>query len=269
MPKVEFYKPAPSLQWIIKQFETIKYDRTSKVFSDIFIPRPDAALVFHFKNIPQVVVPVNKALKRVFVAPVVTTPYQLLLEGEIDGFIVVCKVPVLSRIFKLDMQLNSKIMIEVDDEIFGPLWKKLLYATSDLERINCFSQFIQNYASAGYNPDRIDTIYDEIVENIVNFSLQDTNSNSLQSLSSIQRNFKKHVGVSMKKLMRISRVNYIFKNMLNDNRFDAQKLMFNGNYYDQPHFINDFKELTGEAPKQFLSIIPNYAESFQGCLKKI
>ncbi len=57
MPIVKYYKPAPSLQWIIKQFETIKYDGKNQALTEKIIPRPDAAIVFHFKSIPQVVSP--------------------------------------------------------------------------------------------------------------------------------------------------------------------------------------------------------------------
>ena len=55
----------------------------------------------------------------------------------------------------------------------------------------------------------------------------------------------------MKKLMRISRINHVYKLMIKNPEFNARELMFNGNYYDQAHFIKDFKELTGETPKQF------------------
>lgn len=250
-PAVKFYKPDTSLQWIVKQFETIRHDNPNQILTDKFIPRPDAAMVFHFKNIPKVIAPINSPLKPFFIAPVVSIPNQLQLEGELDGFIVVCKASVLSRIFKFDLLEKSNMFIELHPEIFAPLWEKLSNAKSDPERIDCFSGFIQRYALGGYKPDSVDIIYNKIVENIFNFTMRDMIENSAQSLSSLQRNFNKRVGVSMKKLMRISRINYVFKNMLNDHRFDAKKMMFNGNYYDQSHFIKDFKELTGETPRQF------------------
>jgi AraC-like DNA-binding protein len=251
MPTVKFYKPDASLQWIVKQFETIRHDHSSQILTDKFIPRPDAALVFHFKNIPKVITPVDVSLQSFFIAPVVSAPNQLQIEGELDGFIVVCKASVLSRFFKLNMAKKSNMIIELPAKIFAPLWDKLNKTTLDTERIVCFSEFIQSYSLQGYKPDPVDIIYDDIVDNILKFSMQDMNANSFHSLSSLQRNFNKRVGVSMKRLMRISRINYIFKNMLNDQSFNAQKLMFEGNYYDQSHFINDFKEITGESPKQF------------------
>jgi len=251
MPEVMFYKPEPSLEWIVKQFETIRHNIPDQILTDKFIPRPDAALVFHFKNIPQVITPVRAPLRPFFVAPVVAGPNQMQLAGQLDGFIVVCKATVLSKMFKLNMLEKSNMMTELPVETFTPLWEDLYHASSDLERIDCFSRFIQSYAHDGYKPDAIDRIYNDIVDNIQTFSLKEVNENSFRSLSSLQRNFNKRVGVSMRKLMRISRLNYIFMSMLHDQSFNAQKMMFEGNYYDQSHFIKDFKELTGETPKKF------------------
>jgi AraC-like DNA-binding protein len=72
----------------------------------------------------------------------------------------------------------------------------------------------------------------------------------------------------MKKLMRISRVNFIFSNMLNNPSFNAQKMMFDGNYYDQSHFIKDFKELTGETPKQFFKHNSHLCRILSGVFKE-
>ncbi|MBN2174885.1 MAG: AraC family transcriptional regulator [Bacteroidales bacterium] len=267
MPLVKFYKSDVSLQWIVKQFETIRHNEPNQILSDKFIPRPDAAIVFHFKSIPEIVMPVGFRLQPCFVAPVVSVPNLLQMEGELDGFIVVCKATVLSRIFKLDMLAKPDRIVELPAEIFTPLWKKLKNITSDLERIECFSEFIQSFAPHGYTPDYVDLIYNDIAENILKFTLHDINEHSFQSISSLQRNFNKRVGVSMKRLVRISRLNYIFKVMLNGRSFDAKNLMFDGNYYDQSHFIKDFKELTGETPKQFFRGNTELCRTLSGMFK--
>ncbi|MDZ7741240.1 MAG: helix-turn-helix domain-containing protein [Bacteroidota bacterium] len=268
MPEVKFYTPEVSLQWIVKQFETIKHKDQNKLLTDKFIPRPDAALVFHFKDIPQVVAPVHASLHPFFIAPVVSIPNQLQIEGELDGFIIICKASVLSNIFKLKMCPESNSTIKLPAKTFGPLWKNLCELTSDMERINCFSRFIQSYTPHGYKTDPVDIIYNQIVDNISEFTLQDINENYFQSLSSLQRNFQHRVGVSMKRLMRISRVSHLFRNMLKDQRFNAQKMMFEGNYYDQSHFIKDFKELTGDTPKQFFQYNTELCRILSGMFKE-
>jgi AraC-like DNA-binding protein len=267
MPQVKFYKPDVSLQWIVKQFETIKHDEPNQILTDKFIPRPDAAIVFHFKNIPKIVAHIDVPLQTFFVAPLVSVPSLLQMEGELDGFIVVCKATVLSKIFKLDLSAKPNGTVELPADIFAPLWEKLKNTTSDHERIACFSDFIMGYMPTGYLPDHVDLIYSDIVENILEFTLQDINKCSFQSISNLQRKFKKRVGLSMKRLMRISRLNFIFKTMINGGNFNAKNLMFDGNYYDQSHFIKDFKELTGETPKQFFRGNTELCRTLSGMFK--
>lgn len=248
---VKFYTTEASLHWLVTQFESIRSNDSNQILTDKFIPRPDAALVFHFKNTPTIKTPVEAKLKDFFVAPVVAHPTQMDMRGALDGFIVVCKASVLSKIFSLDMQEKSQLCIDLPEELFAPLWEKLKCLSTDEDRINCFTNFIQNIIREPYKPDFIDLIYDNIVSNIAAFSLEKIRYSGLHSISSMQRKFNTRVGVSMKKLMRIARVNFIFNAMQNLPDFDTQKLMFDGNYYDQAHFIKDFKELTGETPKQF------------------
>ena len=267
MPTVKFYQPEASLQWIVKQFETIRHDNINRILTDKFIPRPDAALVFHFKNIPSLIAPVQMKLRPFFMAPVVSVPNQLYMQGQLDGFIVVCKASVLSRLFKPDTPGKSKIITELPAGIFAPLWEKLDKAGTDRARIACFTKFIQSHSPGGYTPDAIDMIYDAIADNIQEFSLQDIHTNASGSLSRLQRNFNKRLGVSMKRLMRIARINYLFKNMLKDQCFNAQKMMFDGNYYDQSHFIKEFKELTGETPKQFFGQNTELCRTLSGIFK--
>lgn len=249
--EVNFSSVPESLQWLVLQFETIRYLDSEILLSDKFIPRPDAALVFQFKKLPKIILPFEVKLKPFFVAPVISRPNQLQMEGGLDSFIIICKASVLSRIFHLQMQENKDLIIDLPTSIFGPLWKKLNELNADTERISCFSLFMDNLVLHPYNPDYIDFIYHDIVHNIRDFHFEEIPDRYGQSISNIQRTFIKRVGVSMKKLMRISRINQVFNLMIKNPEFNAGELMFQGNYYDQAHFIKDFKELTGETPKQF------------------
>ncbi len=165
------------------------------------------------------------------------------------------------------LKKTNKIIVP-SDKTFIPLWGSLNNKSSDTERIRSISEFLQSAVRQQYNPDKIDIIYDNIAENILNFSLQDTYKCSTQSCSSLQRNFKMRVGVSMKKLMRISRVYHIFNNMLYAGCFNSQDLMVYGNYYDQSHFIKDFKGLTGQSPKHFFRHNTELCRIFSGMHKE-
>ena len=208
LPKAVYYQPDNGIKWIVRKYETIKYNGPSQVFSDKFIPRPDIALVFNFKNIPQVLSHENIRLKSIFIATIPVKPLLLAIEGQIDSFIIVCKATVFSRIFKIHMA-NTIPIVEINDKNLLRVYTLLMQRTNDSERIECFSQFINGLNSADYKPDSIDCIYDEILENCTFKTLQQMLDNRFISKSSLQRIFLKRTGVSMKKMIRIARVHKI------------------------------------------------------------
>ena len=67
----------------------------------------------------------------------------------------------------------------------------------------------------------------------------------------LERFCLKTVGISPKFLARIFRMNYIFKLMKEKNR-SWTDLAFESGFFDQSHFIKNFKEFTGEDPSNYL-----------------
>lgn len=67
-----------------------------------------------------------------------------------------------------------------------------------------------------------------------------------------QRKFKESVGVSPKFFQRIARFEGILKYLLLNKQKDYLTIVLNSGYYDQSHFIKDFKTFTGEYPSLFL-----------------
>lgn len=66
----------------------------------------------------------------------------------------------------------------------------------------------------------------------------------------LEREFKRAVGLSPKYFSRIIQFNYIFEAIrARDNRW--VEVALNSGYFDQSHFIKNFKEFTGEAPSQY------------------
>lgn len=250
IPKVAYYQPDNEIKWFVRKFETIKYDGPSQIFSDKFIPRPDIALVLNFKNIPQVLSQEDIRLKSIFVATIPVKPLLLAIEGQIDSFIIVCKATVFSRIFRIHMA-NTIPIVEINDKNILRVYTLLLQSRNDSERIDFFSEFVNGLNLVDYKPDSIDIIYDDIIENCSYKTLQQMIENQIYSKSSLQRNFLKRTGVSMKKMVRIARVHRILELMIKEKQFDFRKMFSESMYYDQSHFIHDFKEITGVSPMKF------------------
>ncbi|TIH19282.1 AraC family transcriptional regulator [Marinifilum sp. JC120] len=67
-----------------------------------------------------------------------------------------------------------------------------------------------------------------------------------------QRMFKTAMGVTPKRFIRLSRFQHTVKSLLLIGADDMLGTALEHGYYDQSHFIRDFKEFTGQTPRSFL-----------------
>jgi len=73
----------------------------------------------------------------------------------------------------------------------------------------------------------------------------------------LHRVFKSHTGISIKKYQQISRVSSVIKS-LNSKPGKLTQLAYSRGYFDQSHFIKDFKQLTGYSPLDYLSSVRKF-----------
>ncbi|OUR95786.1 hypothetical protein A9Q84_14895 [Halobacteriovorax marinus] len=74
------------------------------------------------------------------------------------------------------------------------------------------------------------------------------------SLRDIQRLFKTYVGVSPKVYMRLNKVKHVKERIANDEFESLTQLSMDSGYFDQAHFIRDFKAFMEETPKKYHKI---------------
>lgn len=72
------------------------------------------------------------------------------------------------------------------------------------------------------------------------------------SLRSFQQTFKRHAGISAKHFQKIARIESIIRSLLLARQTDYLGAALDHGYYDQAHFIRDFKSFAGTTPSAFL-----------------
>jgi len=77
----------------------------------------------------------------------------------------------------------------------------------------------------------------------------------------LERLFKKYIGLSPKYYARIIRFNYIFK-LIKSKKNSWTEIVYQSGYYDQSHFIKNFKAFTGEDPSSYYFEERNMANFF-------
>lgn len=136
-----------------------------------------------------------------------------------------------------------------------------------MERINCLTTIkslgeridylngvlleLLDKSSYTFGKNHIEVI-DYINKSQGNISLPDICENLGITLRTIERSFQVNVGISPKEYIRIIRFNHIFQYLL-EHRFEGwQEVIHRFGYFDQSHFIRDFKAVTGHTPGEFI-----------------
>jgi AraC-like DNA-binding protein len=77
----------------------------------------------------------------------------------------------------------------------------------------------------------------------------------------LERLFKKYIGLSPKYYARIIRFNHIFQ-LIKSKENSWAEIVYQSGYYDQSHFIHNFKAFTGEDPSAYFFGEKNMANFF-------
>jgi len=125
-------------------------------------------------------------------------------------------------------------------------------AADTKQRINIIESFFLKKLN---EPTTLDTIVKKTIDALFatkgGASINKILKEDLSKRRQLERMFVKQVGVSPKQLGKLIRLQTALKAMLNEEESFTHIAYQNG-YYDQSHFIKDFKEFTGVSPKEFL-----------------
>ena len=160
MLQVEHHEVPSEAKWLIKQFETFQLNEPC--LTELFVPRPDISIIFHFKSTPHLVNSTCTPLELFFATSVVSKSLEMQMNGPMDTFVVICKPTVFSRFFAIDVSQPNSQCIILPQELFYPVWEDLAHLSTAEERIIYFTTFLNSIQTTPYIPDIIDELYERI-----------------------------------------------------------------------------------------------------------
>ena len=101
--------------------------------------------------------------------------------------------------------------------------------------------------------ERVDHAIKMIEHAIGQVSVQDVADKVCLGIKQFERTFSKYVGVNPKKFASIVRFQNVMQMKRKHTSASMSQLAFENGYYDQSHFIHDFKSLTDLTPKAFFN----------------
>jgi AraC-like DNA-binding protein len=149
---------------------------------------------------------------------------------------------------------NKETPIEslFDERIAKELEQKIIQASNAKERIEIIENFLLERLKDRSTVDNIvKTTVEALLSTNGNAPIKTILKQDLTKRRQLERKFAKQIGVSPKQLGKIIRLQTALKMLLKDKE-SLTIIAYESEYYDQAHFIKDFKEFTGINPKEFL-----------------
>lgn len=133
------------------------------------------------------------------------------------------------------------------------LEQKMIRASATKERIEIIEDFLFNKLRSEATIDNIVKLtIDTIMATKGSVAINDILKEDLSKRRQLERKFLKQIGVSPKQLGKVIRLQTALKMLLSRQSENLTRIAYDSAYYDQAHFIKDFKEFTGINPKEFM-----------------
>lgn len=136
-----------------------------------------------------------------------------------------------------------------DKDKIGNTEEKLRFAKSDKQRIHIVEQFLLSQLRDIKNDKLIIEAVKLIYQSKGTIKVKDLNKKLFISQSPLEKRFRKLVGTTPKKFASIVRFNSVMNDLIYIK--SLTDICYENNFFDQAHFIKDFKQYTGDTPENF------------------
>ncbi|OSZ77849.1 AraC family transcriptional regulator [Chitinophagaceae bacterium IBVUCB2] len=264
----QVYTPSPELQPFIKCFWKLDDEGVDVPVRQRVVPDGCMEMIFHYgDNYKQYFEDGNSIIQpKCFVFGQITNYLEIEPTG-VTGIVAARFNPDgLTPFISMPIAALENKAVEIS-KVFGEkgiqLEKEVFRATDNSQRIKLIETFLLSFLA---DPNIFHTITKSCVEAI----LQSQGQLSVLELAdkmnvnrrNLERKFTTAIGMSPKQLSRAVRLQAAIK-MLQENSFtNLTSLAYENGYYDQAHFIKDFKEFTGISPRHFFNGNMKFAALF-------
>lgn len=248
---------------VIIYYEGVQH--THKV--DRFLPNGDTEILIDFHDAPQYIYD-NESLKEiqacnhVWASGFRTEPITIPSGTDAAMMVIAFKKGMAAPFFPFPMGEIANSVVDADlvwGTDFGLLREQLL-ATKDIdERFRIVEDFLirEFQSQMAINP-CVAFAVGEMTERPDAISIAKMNARIGYSQKHFTEMFRRQVGVTPKSYLKIMRFQKAVRTIDAADNIDWGQISLECGFYDQSHFINDFKHFAGFTPEQYAKIQTNY-----------
>jgi AraC-like DNA-binding protein len=255
--KPEIFEPNSELTAFVKCYWTLESAKEDTPLRNTIVPDGTMKLIFHYgdtykhhpKNGESIILP------KCFLIGQLTQPYVVEPLGVTGTFVVRFQPNGFLPFASLPIKEMENTAIPLH-RLFGKdgeeIGERILSANATAERIKIIEAFLFNRLA---DRQTIDTIVQSTIETILSangqFSVNELSKQNNINRRQLTRKFSSAIGLSPKQLSKTIRIQATLKTLLTKEVTSLADLAYENEYFDQAHFIKDFKEFTGLTPKEF------------------
>ncbi|MBM9499950.1 helix-turn-helix transcriptional regulator [Leptospira sp. 201903071] len=248
------YLPSSSLEFFIEHHWTVEWDFRGK--------EPQLAETLPHPNVHLVIDRGNSRIQGI-----IEGKFSYLLKnfGKVWGikfkpgaFYQFYKKPIHS-IRNRSIPIDSVFSVDVPS-----LENSILSAKNDEERLETMELILlQNLPKPDQNVLWIQEVIDYILKNPDIHKVDDLANRLRIHKRTLQRQFGRYVGVTPKWVIQRYRLHEAAERLENGEDVDGIQLALDLGYFDQAHFIKDFKTIVGKSPEQYSKLLKLKTESYR------
>jgi AraC-like DNA-binding protein len=169
-----------------------------------------------------------------------------------SGCLAVCFYPGMAyKFFDLPMHVFTDTTT-----VFDSLWKglaseiedKLANACNNEVRVSILQEYLLHKSAQSKDDRQVKWCLQQVQTSIDNLSVKQLAGNSGLSQRQLSRKLQQCVGLSTKEYLRVNRFIRSLQQLKKYPEYSLTLLAYEGGYYDQAHFIHDYKAYTGLTP---------------------
>lgn len=150
-----------------------------------------------------------------------------------------------NALFNLSLSLEDVF----DKKSVAEVEERLALASTDTQRIKIVERFLLSQLKDIQTDKLIVEAVKLIYQSKGTIRINQLNEKLFISQSPFEKRFRKVVGTSAKKFASIVRFNAVIDNLKESKTLT--EICYENNFFDQAHFIKDFKQFTGDTPENF------------------
>jgi len=185
--------------------------------------------------------------------------YDIELTGDLSVFSIVFQPQGLMQFFKFPLHeiCNQNVpLTHLSGQAGRDLEEKMGEATDFQQRVSIVENFLGNIMQkndADFEFQRINRIAELIQNTGGTITVNQMSSEACLSRKQFERIFAERVGISPKQYLKIIRFQFVLFQKQRNAGLNMTELSCESSYFDQAHFIKDFKSFCGMTPGQYFA----------------